>query len=500
MVCRACLSSDVDDMINIDDKCIENYNLLTNLNISDKDGMPQDLCMECWLLIHKFVEFRDKCIASDSSLRETIKSDVKIETKLECIKDETNIIKDEPIEVEIDSAQFLACIAEASQFNTDCSNYSDDDIEWKKSKKIKKSKKNHSKRKLKKKQPNDKEDSEVTVKVEPEINVRSEEVIIGDRDEAITCGLCPKTFDDKALLLGHLDGHKSDITCQYCFECFVDRPHILSHRLRHLPLNKANCPICWKKFRRDFYLEYHIRKIHCDDEYEGLKCKVCLKMFEKPHSLIKHVNRSHRDPKRYDCPQCTKLFQTKQLLKSHLRVHSSEKKFVCDTCGYSCRYPGSLHAHKLRKHTVEKFQCTRCSRFFVREEKMLSHKCRTLMCAACGKEFKQHNMYSRHLRTHTDECRYKCTRCPAKYKTREALKVHNDRHDGNRTRECEYCHAKFYSYPVLLKHKRIHTGEKPYVCKVCFKGFTGRHNLKVHMKVHGEMLVVKKDQDVDKNI
>lgn len=42
---------------------------------------------------------------------------------------------------------------------------------------------------------------------------------------------------------------------------------------------------------------------------------------------------------------------------------------------------------------------------------------------------------------------------------------------------------------------KIISGEKPYVCKVCHKGFTANFNLKVHMKVHGEYLVVKKQEE-----
>jgi len=85
------------------------------------------------------------------------------------------------------------------------------------------------------------------------------------------------------------------------------------------------------------------------------------------------------------------------------------------------------------------------------------------MCSECGKQFYEHSMLVRHLRTHSGEKPFKCTECSASFGDQ-----------GN-----------------LKRHMRLHTGEKPYKCSECGRQFSMSHSLKVHQLSHKRKSKVK---------
>ena len=45
--------------------------------------------------------------------------------------------------------------------------------------------------------------------------------------------------------------------------------------------------------------------------------------------------------------ECSKIFNSKKLLKQHVRVHEKIKQYKCDQCDYATHYKHNLKAHKL---------------------------------------------------------------------------------------------------------------------------------------------------------
>lgn len=474
-MCRVCLTAG-NGMDPLDECFIIQYNLLTDLNIALLDGMPQFSCKSCLQTLKCFIEFREKAIASERTLREIIYSDVKAENKHiveECKTEmENESLKNEikcEIKLEREEDNDSTLDTPFEEYMGDLNNLiKDDDTKRKKTRKKKKKDK----------------------KTLPQANEN-----ISD-DVRWFCGICPETFEDKIEIQKHLDIHNKDRQCELCKEKVNSLSQLLAHRLMHVPPKQFNCHICAKRYRSCLYLEHHYRNVHIESDDPRVECKLCQATYNTAKRLSTHMIQVHSSMRFY-CDVCSKGFSNKTSLRSHIQQHSEIKCFVCDLCGFSCNYSGGLKDHKIRRHSPKKIYCKNCTRPFSNQLDYDRHKCKSKLkvCPICGVQITGSSRLSSHMVSHSDVFRFECNRCPAKYKTKPALIAHINRHDGNRTKQCEYCPAKFYTTTVLIKHRRIHTGEKPFVCRVCNKGFTGGHNLKVHMKVHGEYLIVKRNTD-----
>ncbi|KAJ8730902.1 hypothetical protein PYW08_002315 [Mythimna loreyi] len=481
-MCRVCLSTEK-EMLPLDETFIINYNLLTNLSINLLDGMPQYSCQTCVDTVKCFIEFREKSITAETTLREIIFSEIKAENKalVTEIEKDTTIYENEKLAIksEIKEENYFedASIFDGN-FDEALSEYEEDDniiIKKEDDVKLKKIKNKYKKLKVK-------------------ASTLLEGIANGLANKWF-CGICPQTFDDKIELNKHLESHNKDRQCDLCREQLNSLSQLLAHRLIHVPLKQSKCHICEKKYKSCLYLEHHYRNFHIEQDDRNLFCNECPWTCNTPKKLSSHILQVHSSIK-YICDVCSKGFQSKTNLKSHIRSHGKNKAYVCDMCGFSCKHSGGLKDHKIRRHNPARVYCKKCKRPFSSQEDHDRHKCtrKSQICPICGLQLGNVRL-SQHMRKHNDSQGYECTRCPAKYKTKGALIAHQNRHDGLRTKQCEYCPAKFYTASVLIKHRRTHTGEKPYVCKVCNKGFTGNHNLKVHMKVHGEYLIVKKNSE-----
>ncbi|XP_047019372.1 zinc finger protein OZF-like isoform X2 [Helicoverpa zea] len=450
MVCRVCLSTEEQNLLPLDETFINNYNLLTNLSITLLDGMPQNSCRTCLDTVKCYIEFREKSISAEETLRELVLNNVKSENK-PSLEDRENSTTngdndDPPVKSEIKEEAYDSMDDFYSEYVENVNDIivkkdeDEYDVPTKKRRKRltatkpTKLRKTLAVKKQTKSIKKTKPDKKPTLKETLEIEMNNEKM----------CGICPKKFEDKNDLKKHIDVHKNTRACVICGERVNSLSQLLAHRVTHIPQGQNKCFICDKKFKSSIYLEFHYRNLHIEEDDKKLYCNQCPQVCPSPKKFTDHMKHVHSHILKYFCDTCSKGFRCKSNLKSHILSHNTNKSFVCDLCGFSCKQRNGLYL-------------------------------------------------SRHMAVHSDVQKYECTRCPAKYKTKAALIAHMDRHDDNRTKQCEYCPAKFFTASVLIKHRRIHTGEKPYVCKICNKAFTGNHNLKVHMKVHGEYLVVKRD-------
>ncbi|CAD0199729.1 unnamed protein product [Chrysodeixis includens] len=499
-ICRVCLTTEK-DVFPIDELFVINYNMLTNLNVTLLDGLPQCSCQTCSETVKSFIEFREKSITSEATLRNVICSEgVKEENEINILKLENKLIEADAFESGDKSLECgpttikkeikLEEEATLDNYEIDYDEYDDDFIKDDDDEEeirpiILKLKSTRKKSKIKKK------------------SVKKHHLIenFTEKDTNLWyCGMCPKTFDNQTDLNTHIEVHKNCRRCELCQENLNSASQMFAHRIMHVPKKQQECHICAKKYKSCLYLEFHYRNEHIEDDDPKLSCKHCNTKYSTPKKLSGHYVQVHSDI-RFICDVCSKGFHSRANLKSHIKVHSDKKSYICDLCGFKCKQSTGLRDHKIRRHSAGKVICKNCKRPFENQFEFDKHKLscfkksKLTLCPICGRQFNRNGSLAKHMNVHSTTPKYECKRCPAKFKTKDGLLSHLNRHDGNRTKQCEYCPAKFYTGAVLIKHRRTHTGEKPYVCKVCNKGFTANFNLKVHMKVHGEYLVVKKQEE-----
>ena len=143
-------------------------------------------------------------------------------------------------------------------------------------------------------------------------------------------------------------------------------------------VRKKICQFCKLGFKNIFYLKYHIKTVHPNEdkneevgaadeeqqpEYkslvekklkkkfklEDIECKICQKIFSSKSALRAHqisVHQGVRRQKNSICDTCGKAYQTSTHLKIHHRVvHEGQANYVCKVCGKRYTNSGGLAKH-----------------------------------------------------------------------------------------------------------------------------------------------------------
>ncbi|XP_013142834.1 PREDICTED: zinc finger protein 652 isoform X2 [Papilio polytes] len=429
VACRACLETNK-EMRSLDEPFAIQYNLLTELKISVGDKMSQDICFDCWNTVNYFMNFRNRCITSESVMKNALLNIVKddpddtinskiflnTEVKVEAIDSEVsdNIHDDDNVETKI--TLDIASLA-TTNVSKDVVNESMRILRKRKMKEpvvienAVKRKRYIKKKNVKMKRPLRNKVMKRTKNVNPKIqqklkiketaavklkqqlkikgtavklkqNLKIEEAAVMKTKQH--CGICIESFDDKKELFFHLEGHKNDTMCKLCDEQFEEWPEMLGHRLKHTPEKKTSCHLCDKYCMRPTYMEHHYRNTHYDGSVH-LKCNQCERSFGTPQNLRKHKWSVH-SKKQFTCDNCGESFNTKSKIRIHVLKHSNHKSLVCKLCDYSTKYISCLRSHIIGKHTESKVYCNDCGVLFPCQEKLDQHHCKqnSKVCPICG--------------------------------------------------------------------------------------------------------------------
>lgn len=263
--------------------------------------------------------------------------------------------------------------------------------------------------------------------------------------------------------------------CDLCKRIFVNKMQMQIHYMReHNKIDNRcgsfECQICGQVIMSRTYITRHMRVIH--NQSRRIFCTICNKPFKNYSQFDRHNQTVHfllTTKKLYKCHRCSKKFQKRTLLKSHLSSHWSldSKRYQCKKCG-KCFGSRSFFV----THTVRKL----CAAVDI----MISLKCKGLIkdltCPICKKSYNRDFNLRSHLLLHDNSYR-KCRFCGVSYTLTSSLKRHMvKKHPGEKVFYCDRCEMAFDTYNHLKSHYNSDIHEAKLKIKAEREGLSEVHN------------------------
>ncbi|XP_044737613.1 zinc finger protein 84-like [Chrysoperla carnea] len=480
-VCRICMKFGHTFLPINSFKIIDMIIACASIQIWENDGLPNQVCNECFLQLQNTINFKQLCENSDNAFRQIIE-----QSKSSLWNNQNNLgnVKNE----ELDSVNYPVYIKEENDDET-VQNKDDDNInltqnnigemvEIKKEDKSELSRKRTRKKNIQYKYEEESDGYENLNDDDNDSNYDSENEKLSDLKEQLPqiseyeCETCSKTFKKVDALGWHMKRthNAKGVKCGRCSVVCYHSLHLRAHEKKH---NK--CRICNTSFSTRKKLVEHKLIQHKMTQEKRLKCEKCEETFQTKKILQKHVRKMH--PK-------VKPPKAKRVDKARLQDVS------CEVCGRTVRRR-NLRSHMLTHRERDNLNCRYCAKVFTKPEELKDHmevshkKC---VCDHCGLRLRS-NQLKKHLLTHTKERPHACDKCDKTYRNGYELKSHISRvHLNERNFVCTFCSQAFFDKKILLNHVRRHTGEKPYKCQICEKAFIQSSALNVHMKMHANYI------------
>lgn len=203
----------------------------------------------------------------------------------------------------------------------------------------------------------------------------------------------------------------ASFTCKQsnCYQMFTSKDSMNRHyRTHHVELLPQACSQCDERFRRKLQLKKHVILKHSGDY--PLKCEHCDKGFLNTFSYSRHLT-THKTVKDRTCPDCNKTFVKWSLLVEHRRqVHMNVPRFTCDVCSKTFFRKPNIKEHMRLHLSHEKvFQChyKNCSKFYNQKRNLNSHirskhEGKRWFCAICNQRKSTKQKLEQHMLAHLD--------------------------------------------------------------------------------------------------
>ncbi|XP_053608410.1 zinc finger protein 93-like isoform X2 [Plodia interpunctella] len=190
-----------------------------------------------------------------------------------------------------------------------------------------------------------------------------------------SCHICKREFHVFRTLTTHLNEHYANCICDICGKSFLNSKRLKVHKRTHENGNFP-CNECGKVLKTKTSKANHMESAHSKRQ---LKCQICFKPMKHYNDRIKHMSEVHNITHKFVCPICSREYNIKHYLATHMRQTHGHKNKKCGDCGMAFITNHGLKKHML-KHSGEKpFTCNICSKAYARSYTLREH----MRCHGC---------------------------------------------------------------------------------------------------------------------
>ncbi|XP_055644784.1 zinc finger protein ZFP2-like [Toxorhynchites rutilus septentrionalis] len=541
-ICRICMENHP-EMVSIfsklDDAFIAHTIIeCTAVQIAEDDGLPEIICKSCVGELSGYKIFIERAKESDRKLRETLKTQIKLERDdleefentdhAETIAPHHELISvDLKVESQTESGEYIRNQSEEEEgIDFESCDYirnsiSDENFETCTA--------DSAVRKKRARMKHDgEEDKEGDCNQLDELdNIEQETYKIVDVYKQLVCCSCFKLFGSLEELKEHgKNVHESTRRpnmskkhiCEFCFRRYASATAL---RMHHKKVNRIKrvfqCVKCETCFTDPSKRRYHAHNHPIAStrssvimatvpaqvqEKMGIICcaQNCHKAFDTEQQLMEHSADAHKANKVHsilnsseqrpvECPICYKRFMDEAGLRVHQQRVYIPKKHVCSICGLKFYNTSECDRHE-REHRNEKiFKCELCPKAYFGMDQLKLHlrrhsATREFMCNICGQSYTQRHNLQAHMLMHEGRLPFECEVCKKAFRVKAKMIYHMRVHSGERPYPCRYCDMAFADSTNRTRHEMSHTGIKPYKCEYCEKTFITKRLKKEHENTH----------------
>ncbi|KAF9419613.1 hypothetical protein HW555_003891, partial [Spodoptera exigua] len=184
-----------------------------------------------------------------------------------------------------------------------------------------------------------------------------------------SCHLCGQQFHVFRTLTTHLNEHYANCICDVCGKSFLNSKRLKVHKRTH-ENGDFPCTECGKVLKTKTSKANHMESAHSN---RIIKCQICLKPMKHYNDRIKHMSEEHNITHKFKCHICSREYNIKHYLATHIRQTHGQKDKTCPECGMAFITNHGLKKHMLKHSGVKPYSCTVCCKSYARSYTLREH-------------------------------------------------------------------------------------------------------------------------------